>query len=449
MTHAGVTRVLALAACTCVGIVAAPATAQRPAPCGTPQGVPCAAAGDLAFVSVSAGYAHTCALTRDGIAYCWGDGRGGALGDGEEGIQRAARPVVGDLRFDEIAAGGGFTCARSAGTVSCWGKGQAVPQWPKPAPAPLRVSLATPAAALTVGRRHACVLDGERRAFCWGWNVDGETGTGASGIDASLVPGPTEVVGGHRFRSISAGTGFTCGATLDGRVVCWGSNVDGILGDTAPERCGDVAAVPCASRPVDVPLTEPVVQVSSGTGHACAVTERGGVWCWGTNALGQLGALGPGMPGRATEPHPVSIPRAGPFASVSSGGVHTCALTASRDMYCWGPDPRRYDNPDLVADDVRPRRIMSGVIAMSAGQVHFCALTARGRSSCWGDNVSGALGRQEPGADREDTSRGASRGAPGHAVLWNGDTSDGGRGDGMRTSAPRLSSGPCTVRDRR
>jgi hypothetical protein len=58
---------------------------------------------------------------------------------------------------------------------------------------------------LSVGRRHACFLDRERRAHCWGFNVDGETGTGTAGIEAAMIAAPTPVVGDHRFQSLSAG----------------------------------------------------------------------------------------------------------------------------------------------------------------------------------------------------------------------------------------------------
>src|SRR3989475_2014898 len=37
----------------------------------------------LQFTSLVAGWAHTCGLTRDGRAYCWGWNPGGALGIGD------------------------------------------------------------------------------------------------------------------------------------------------------------------------------------------------------------------------------------------------------------------------------------------------------------------------------------------------------------------------------
>src|SRR6266496_430809 len=41
-----------------------------------------AATQTLSFVQVSAGGVHTCGVTADNRAYCWGDNRYGELGDG-------------------------------------------------------------------------------------------------------------------------------------------------------------------------------------------------------------------------------------------------------------------------------------------------------------------------------------------------------------------------------
>src|SRR5204862_462404 len=67
--------------------------------------------GTESFVAVSAGIAHTCALTASGTAYCWGRNLYGALGDGT--TQPADRPVRvgGAVRFTAIAAGWDHTCA--------------------------------------------------------------------------------------------------------------------------------------------------------------------------------------------------------------------------------------------------------------------------------------------------------------------------------------------------
>lgn len=360
--------------------------------CGTRSTAACTAPG-LMFQRISAGFAHSCGVTADGVAYCWGDGTKGALGDGQARISRLPQRVRSDEAFVDVAAGGEFSCARTAhGRVFCWGAERVVPGWPQVSLEPRQVVLPAPASSMVTGRRHACVLDGEGRAWCWGWNVDGETGTGTSGIAASMVASPTRVETSATFASLSAGMGFTCGVTADSRVMCWGSNVDGILGPRVWDRCGDVNPIPCATRPQDVAMPERMTQVSAGSTHACALSERGRVFCWGANGAGQVGAHGPGVP-QVFTPAEVVIARSGAFTSVTSGGTNSCALTAARRVYCWGA----YDQTASFvanAETLEPAVAAGGTqfSAVSAGGEHACGLDTRGRVLCWGDTIRGALG---------------------------------------------------------
>jgi alpha-tubulin suppressor-like RCC1 family protein len=374
-----------------VAVGAEPAESQR-VHCGTRTTAPCSAP-QFTFVTVSAGHGHSCGVTQDGAAYCWGDGREGALGDGRAEIERLPQRVQGSTRFVDIGAGGDFSCARSVDTgLWCWGKSQAVPGWPHVQPAPVRVPHEGEVRALTVGRRHACTLDAEGRGRCWGFNVDGETGTGSSGIDESMVARPTLVATEERFAMLSAGMGFTCGVTTAGAVLCWGSNIDGILGAEAPDRCGDVTPIPCATRPVSIAMPERATQVSSGTGHACAVTVGGTVYCWGTNGAGQSGAYKAALP-IVRSPTAVTVPWSGPFVSVSAGGILTCAMANSRKVYCWGADQLSLGER-ILPESVEPRTAAAGMQfrMISTGLIHACGVDTRGRVQCWGDTIKGAFG---------------------------------------------------------
>jgi hypothetical protein len=382
---------LELSSCpdTALRIVLRRAPRDEPGPrCGTRTTPACEAPDAPRFESISAGPAHSCGLERNGTAWCWGDGRKAALGDGSSMVQRWPRRVATDLRFTQIASGGNFTCAvTSGGAVNCWGTSEVIPRWPKSALLPVDLG-SLRASSLTSGRRHACILAADGRASCWGWNVDGETGTGSSGIASSLIALPSPVLGGHRFASISAGSSFTCGVTLDERLLCWGSNIDGVLGDRAIERCGDVNPVPCSSQPVELTAPEPMRQVSSGTSHACAVSVSGAVYCWGANDHGQLGHVGP----LVKTPRRVTVNGAERFTSVSSGGIETCAVTTTNVLYCWGADNRSTRLTGLSNEEVSPRRVATGVRTVAMGQLHFCAVRTDESVRCWGDTILGAFG---------------------------------------------------------
>src|SRR5256884_1268368 len=76
----------------------------------------------LTFASVSAGFEHTCGLTTAGVAYCWGQGYAGKLGDGTTSDRSSPVLVAGGVRFVSLSAGGHHTCAvTAAGAAYCWG----------------------------------------------------------------------------------------------------------------------------------------------------------------------------------------------------------------------------------------------------------------------------------------------------------------------------------------
>lgn len=213
-----------------LSLVPMAAGAQRAARCGTPSEPPCTVRG-MVFTTVSAGRAHTCAVAVGGVGYCWGDATRGALGDGSRRVSRLPVRVAGATIWADIGSGADYSCGLAqSGEVLCWGDSQAVPGWPRTASSPVPVRLTVRAERLSVGRRHACILDSAGQAWCWGWNVDGETGSGKAGIAAAMVADPLPVEGDHRFESIAAGFGFTSAADRDGATWCWGSNVEASSG---------------------------------------------------------------------------------------------------------------------------------------------------------------------------------------------------------------------------
>jgi alpha-tubulin suppressor-like RCC1 family protein len=64
---------------------------------------------------VVAGGIHSCGLTRDGQAYCWGDGFSGELGHGMMESSLEPVPVTGGLTFTALTAGKRHTCGLTAG----------------------------------------------------------------------------------------------------------------------------------------------------------------------------------------------------------------------------------------------------------------------------------------------------------------------------------------------
>ena len=243
----------------------------------------------------SAGVSHTCAITAEQAAWCWGDNRFGSLGDGTTVSRSGPAPVVatqlGTL-VNSVAAGDAFTCALNiTGVAYCWGRndqGQLGDGTRTDRLTPILVSrevFFNPSQPIVAGDAHACAIATDGGAFCWGRNDQGQLGDGTTSSRSS----PTLVGGSLMFLSLSAGAAHTCGVTAGGDVYCWGANESGQLG---VGTSGMASAVP-----IHVAGALKYRVVSAGRAHTCALLQPapfslvnfGAAYCWGLNTDGQLG----------------------------------------------------------------------------------------------------------------------------------------------------------------
>lgn len=345
------------------------------------------AAVPVAAVSqrLSAGGAHTCALSSAGGVKCWGSGFEGQLGNDSLNGRFIPVNVVG--LGDEISAitsGDLHSCALDgSGGVKCWGSsrltGSGIINNGRSAPVDV-VGLRSGVVSIDAGRSYTCALTNAGGVKCWGANFAAQLGNNST--DDSLVP--VDVVGlSSGVIAISAGGDHTCALTSSGSVKCWGSNFSGQLGNNTKVD---------SLVPVDVVgISGDAVAISVGGSHTCALTKAGGVMCWGYNSLGQLGN------NTTNSSIPVGVRGLGSdIAAITTGASHSCALTRTGAVKCWGSnnDLGQFfgssNTGSFVPVDVEG--LNSGVAAISAGNSHTCVLTNVGGIKCWGYNESGQLG---------------------------------------------------------
>jgi Regulator of chromosome condensation (RCC1) repeat len=277
-------------------------------------------------VDVAIAFQSTCALTADGKLHCWGENGSGEFGDST--LTPSATPVLG---------------ARGMEFASVQG---------------------------SMGTAQMCGLTQGGAAYCWGYNANGELGSGFTGERQPPVP----VAGGLRFRAL-ASSYHTCGISADGQVWCWGSSFGGQLG-TGPG--GDTPV------PARIAFSAPYTHITTGMQFSCAIRQADGhADCWGWG-----GGMGSGTSDRSVD-HPTPVSGNLRFTDISAGEEHVCAVADDGQAWCWG---RVTPWPDGFRG--APERVLGGtrfVEVASASRTEVfgasCGRTSGGEVFCWHDGL--------------------------------------------------------------
>jgi len=360
---------------------------------------------NAAFASVTAGGAHTCAVTATGTAHCWGRDESGQLGvppplticlpdEGGFPCGLVPFPVAGGLSFAQLTAGDAHTCGlTSNGSAWCWGNnayGQLGDSSFTSRNAPVAVSTGVKFASIEAGDSHTCGLTSGGAAWCWGRNNSGQLGDGTTAPSRS-TPVAVVMPVGATFQQIAPGgsdsRGFTCGVTTSGTTYCWGSNARGQLGQGTRDF---------TRHPLPAPVSGGLAFTLLATGlgdHACGLTVAGAAYCWGGNSDGALGD------GSTIDSFlPLAVSGGLSFQKLATGGNEelglTCGLTTTAAAYCWGENGVGTVGDGSTSGRRTPVAVAGGrqFESITMGFRHVCARTTSGTVYCWGSGRIGQLG---------------------------------------------------------
>ncbi|GAV99134.1 rcc1 domain-containing protein [Lentinula edodes] len=227
-------------------------------------------------------------------------------------------------------------------------------------------------------------------------------------LNDSLSHRPGDV---EKVSDITAGVNHLLVLTTHGNIYTWGAGEQAQLGRKVLERRKIHGTVPekvsLGSR------TRKAKVIGAGSFHSFAVDDKGDVWGWGLNTMGQAGT------GYATEDDSqVQLPTkveglskealdGDSVVQISGGEHHSLFLTQSGKVFAVGrcnagqigladDDPALEDraDPDFVADPVQVKFPDDDdpIIRISVGTHNNLAISKDGALYCWGQGTQGELG---------------------------------------------------------
>lgn len=243
-------------------------------------------------------------------------------------------------------------------------------------------------ASVTCGDDIGCATDEAGQAYCWG----------RSRVDTPAMPAgvlhrsPTRIEVGSARRVQGHPL---CVEGWTSQLRCWRTNrfeefpwrvrsfdisrsgcvisLDGVLRCSALAHPEPILEQPPPAAFLPMAIPEPVVDVADSGARRCAVTESGGLYCWGRNR----GRLGLGHREDRYEPERVEgLP---PVVAVSMGAAHICALDEEGTVWCWGLNHRGQVSPETShsIETPTPRPALSPATRVVAWGTSTCAVVGR------------------------------------------------------------------------
>jgi alpha-tubulin suppressor-like RCC1 family protein len=277
----------------------------------------------------------------------------------------------------EVVAWGGVDFTNGA-----LGDGTTTTSW-----VPVGVTGLSHVTRLSIANENAVALMSDGTVMTWGWNAFGQMGIGTSEGPEHCPTGPCSthpvaVEGLSGVTAIATGIDHDVALLSDGRVMNWGINEYGQLGD------GTI--VSGSDTPVEVSGLEHVIGIAAGGNMAAAVLEDGTVKVWGTDGSGPQTCFN----SVRCAPTPVSVPGLKNVTALAAGGAHYLALLSNGTVMAWGLNSEgQLGNGTTVSSEVPvPVSGLSNVRAIAAGGAHSLALLSDGTVMAWGSGGAGQLG---------------------------------------------------------
>lgn len=367
------------------------------------------------FDNLSLGSSHSAVVT-DGRVYIWGANNYGQLGDST--IIDSYKPInitnqfslIFGEKVEYISLGLNSSAAiTSSGRLFIWGESEnliyglnfnSVSTIPIDVTDQFDLNIEENIKIIEMGPNHFALITSEGRLLTWGSNLHGQLGNGTS----STSNGPNDITSNfnlhvdEKLSHISLGNFHSAALTSTGRVFTWGRNTSGQLGSTQTSS---------TNLPIDITPKfslvpeEKVIMISLGSFHSSALTSRGRLFLWGENSKGQLGdatTLKNGTPREITLQFGFSASEK--IVNVSLGEYHSAAISSEGKVFVWGSNLFGQLGDSTNSNNQTPIEIThqfnlvgeEKVSNIVLGKNHSIVRTSAERLYIWGLNQNGQLG---------------------------------------------------------
>lgn len=324
--------------------------------------------------SVSLGYHHSAAITKDGSLYMWGYGYHGEIGTGNN-LDGSCTPMKIMDNVSVVSIGREFSAAITKdGSLYTWGcneYGQLgngtntdnnVPQ-----------KIMNDVSMVSLGRESGAAITKDGSLYTWGRNDYGQLGNGTE-IDGSI---PSKIM--DDVLSVSLGSRHGAAVTKDGCLYTWGNNDSGELGNGTTID---------SDTPIKIMNNVSMVSIDSSVGTCtAAMTKDGSLYTWGSNGYGELGVGNIGIGNSCT---PIKIMDDVIF--ICNGWCNGAAVKKNGDLYTWGYNAHGELGNGSTNNSYVPIKIMDNISSICCGEFYSAAITKDGNLYTWGYNGYGQLG---------------------------------------------------------
>ncbi|OHE41393.1 MAG: hypothetical protein A2Y16_01540 [Tenericutes bacterium GWF2_57_13] len=257
---------------------------------------------------------------------------------------------------------------------------------------------------VAIGRYHVIAFTVDNRVFTWGLNNYGQLGNDTT-VDSAVAVEITDrftFIGDEYIKWVDTTDASSILFTSTGRIFTWGYNSNGVL---ANGTTTDLHVPTDVTAFFGFASGEFVEWLSTGVGHGIMLTSEGRVLAWGWNQYGQIGDTS--MTDRST---PVDITSNFALSGgeivvqVVAGGAYSAVLTSTGRLFTFGHDywgqlcnGSSYSTP-IPTNIIANVGLNTGetVIEIQADSSTMYAFTSADRIIGWGANNVGELGFDGP-----------------------------------------------------